>query len=127
MGVGGRAQSAMAADIENGASVFGGNYAVVAEKKLKKEALTQFGMYDIEKIKTQVTNGKNAMPLSARSSPPTTSRMSRPTSCRRRTRAGLRPWGTHCGMKNPIFPILPEASAAACTVAYSNKWSLIPK
>merc|ERR1719375_3117947 len=40
----------------------GGNNAVVAEKKLKKEALTQFGMYDIEKIKTQVTNGKNAMP-----------------------------------------------------------------
>jgi len=69
--VGGRAQSAMAADIENGASVFGGNCAachaggnnsVQAEKKLKKEALTQYGMYDIEKIKTQVTNGKNAMP-----------------------------------------------------------------
>merc|ERR1740138_1525996 len=56
--VGGRAQSAMAADIEDGASVFGGNCAachaggnnsVQAEKKLKKEALTQYGMYDIEK------------------------------------------------------------------------------
>merc|ERR1711912_184702 len=40
----------------------GGNNSVQAEKKLKKEALTQYGMYDIEKIKTQVTNGKNAMP-----------------------------------------------------------------
>jgi len=38
-----------------------GELAVVA-KKLKKEALTQYGMYDVEKIKTQVTNGKNAMP-----------------------------------------------------------------
>eukprot|EP00929_Paragymnodinium_shiwhaense_P018517 TRINITY_DN12932_c0_g1_i1.p1 TRINITY_DN12932_c0_g1~~TRINITY_DN12932_c0_g1_i1.p1 ORF type:complete len:201 (+),score=33.24 TRINITY_DN12932_c0_g1_i1:63-605(+) len=62
---------ASAANIENGQNIFeancaachsGGNNAVQPDKKLKKEALTQFGMYDVDKIKYQVTNGKNAMP-----------------------------------------------------------------
>eukprot|EP00933_Yihiella_yeosuensis_P007277 TRINITY_DN112231_c0_g1_i1.p1 TRINITY_DN112231_c0_g1~~TRINITY_DN112231_c0_g1_i1.p1 ORF type:complete len:184 (-),score=43.62 TRINITY_DN112231_c0_g1_i1:10-561(-) len=62
---------ALAADEKHGAEVFaancaachaGGNNAVQPDKKLKKEALTQYGMYDVERIKYQVTNGKNAMP-----------------------------------------------------------------
>merc|ERR1719421_2395536 len=69
--VGGRAPAALAADLENGEGVFngncaachaGGNNSVNAEKKIKIEQLKAYGMYDIEKIKTQVTNGKNSMP-----------------------------------------------------------------
>lgn len=66
-----RAPAALAAEFDNGEGVFlgncaachaGGNNSVQPELKLKKEALTTFGMYDVEKIKYQVTNGKNAMP-----------------------------------------------------------------
>merc|ERR1719265_1453283 len=67
----GRAPAAMAADLENGESIFqgnctachaGGNNTVVAEKKLKKEALQQYGKYEVEAIIKQVTNGNGAMP-----------------------------------------------------------------
>jgi len=63
--------AAWAADTANGENVFlgncaachaGGNNAVQPDKKLKKEALVQYGMYDVDSIKYQVTNGKNAMP-----------------------------------------------------------------
>merc|ERR1712078_192566 len=50
------------------------------------------------------------MGLSARSSPPTTSRMSRPTSCRRRTRAGLR-------YEEPDFP---DFTRGVCGRMYSR-------
>merc|ERR1712151_1092034 len=40
----------------------GGNNTVVPEKKLKKEALQQYGKYEISAIITQVTNGNGAMP-----------------------------------------------------------------
>merc|ERR1719492_142999 len=64
---------ALAADLENGEGVFlgncaachaGGNNSVVPEKKLRKEALEQYltGGYNIDAIKTQVTNGKGSMP-----------------------------------------------------------------
>ncbi|OLP76094.1 Cytochrome c6 [Symbiodinium microadriaticum] len=62
---------ARAADLENGQGIFlancaachaGGNNAVQPDKKLKKEALETYGMFDVERIKYQVTNGKNAMP-----------------------------------------------------------------
>jgi len=64
-------QPALAADVENGESVFtgncaachsGGNNAVVPEKKIKKEALVTYGKYSIEAIITQVTKGYGAMP-----------------------------------------------------------------
>merc|ERR1711965_552285 len=66
-----RPPAAMAADLENGESIFqgnctachaGGNNTVVAEKKLKKEALQQYGKYEVEAIIKQVTNGNGAMP-----------------------------------------------------------------
>merc|ERR1712107_895153 len=64
---------ALAADLENGESVFGGNCtschaggnnSVVPEKKLKKEAIEKYltGGYNVEAIKYQVTNGKGSMP-----------------------------------------------------------------
>merc|ERR1712050_166251 len=64
---------ALAADLENGEGVFagncaachsGGNNSIVAEKKLKKDALEKYltGGYNVEAIKTQVTNGKGSMP-----------------------------------------------------------------
>ena len=62
---------AFAADTANGAKVFsancaachaGGRNVVVADKTLKKEALTKYGMNSLDAIMTQVTNGKNAMP-----------------------------------------------------------------
>merc|ERR1712241_142659 len=64
---------ALAADLENGEAIFGancaachagGNNSVVAEKKIKKEQLEKylFGGYNVDAIKTQVTNGKNSMP-----------------------------------------------------------------
>ena len=54
---------ALAADVENGASIFagncaachaGGNNSVVPEKKIKKEALVQYGKYDVAAIIKQV-------------------------------------------------------------------------
>jgi len=66
-----RSSSALAVDVENGSNVFsancaachaGGNNAVQPDKKLKKEALEQYGMFDVDRIRYQVTNGKNAMP-----------------------------------------------------------------
>ena len=64
---------ALAADIDNGASVFagncaachaGGNNVIQNEKTLRKEALDQYlaGGLKEASIVTQVTNGKNAMP-----------------------------------------------------------------
>merc|ERR1712039_995150 len=71
MGAGGR--PALAADLENGESIFqgncaschaGGNNSVSPEKKLKKDALEKYltGGFNVGAIKTQVTNGKNSMP-----------------------------------------------------------------
>ena len=65
------ARPALAADLENGESIFqgnctachaGGNNTIVAEKKLKKDALVTYGKYDVGAIITQVTNGNGAMP-----------------------------------------------------------------
>ncbi|CAJ1448280.1 unnamed protein product, partial [Effrenium voratum] len=62
---------ALAADLENGEAVFqgnctachaGGNNSIVAEKKLKKDALVTYGKYDVSAIITQVTNGNGSMP-----------------------------------------------------------------
>merc|ERR1712050_90245 len=64
---------ALAADLENGESVFqgncaachnGGNNTIVPEKKIKKEELEKYltGGYNVGAIITQVTNGKNSMP-----------------------------------------------------------------
>ena len=58
-------------DLDAGEQVFsancvachsGGNNVLVNEKTLQKEALSKFGMDNIQSIKTQVTNGKNSMP-----------------------------------------------------------------
>ncbi len=63
--------SAQAANLVNGAKIFnancsachvGGNNVIIATKTLKKEALEKYEMNSLEKIKAQVTNGKNAMP-----------------------------------------------------------------
>jgi cytochrome c6 len=60
-----------AADLDNGAKVFsancaschaGGKNLVNAQKTLSRADLEKYDMYDLEKIKTQVTNGKAAMP-----------------------------------------------------------------
>jgi cytochrome c6 len=62
---------ALAVDLENGETVFqgncaachsGGNNSIVAEKKLKKDALITYGKYDVAAIIKQVTNGNGAMP-----------------------------------------------------------------
>ena len=62
---------ALAGDVAHGAQVFsancaachiGGGNVVNAAKTLKKTALEQDGMASVDAIKTQVTNGKNAMP-----------------------------------------------------------------
>jgi len=64
---------ALAADMENGESVFlgncaachaGGNNSVVAEKVLRKPAMEKYltGGWNAEAVKTQVTNGKGSMP-----------------------------------------------------------------
>uniref|UniRef100_A0A7S2QHM3 Cytochrome c-553 n=1 Tax=Zooxanthella nutricula TaxID=1333877 RepID=A0A7S2QHM3_9DINO len=69
--VGGR--PALAADLENGETVFqgncaachaGGNNSIVPEKKIKKAELEKYltGGYKVEAIQYQVTNGKNSMP-----------------------------------------------------------------
>ncbi|MFW6358774.1 MAG: cytochrome c6 PetJ [Chroococcales cyanobacterium] len=64
-------QPAFAGDIVNGGKVFGancaachmgGNNVVMRDKTLKKDALEKYGMYDLDKIVSQVINGKNAMP-----------------------------------------------------------------
>lgn len=65
------ARPALAADVANGAKVFsancaachiGGGNLVNAAKTLSKTDLDKNGMASLEAIKTQVTNGKNAMP-----------------------------------------------------------------
>ncbi|MEX0268107.1 cytochrome c6 PetJ [Leptolyngbyaceae cyanobacterium UHCC 1019] len=62
---------ASAANLANGAKLFnancsachmGGNNVIISSKTLKKEALDKYGMASLEAIRTQVTNGKNAMP-----------------------------------------------------------------
>uniref|UniRef100_A0A6U6VWQ6 Cytochrome c-553 n=1 Tax=Zooxanthella nutricula TaxID=1333877 RepID=A0A6U6VWQ6_9DINO len=69
--VGGR--PALAADLENGETVFqgncaachaGGNNSIATEKKIKKAELEKYltGGYKVEAIQYQVTNGKNSMP-----------------------------------------------------------------
>ncbi|MCD8490391.1 MAG: c-type cytochrome [Desertifilum sp.] len=64
-------QAALAADLANGAKVFdancaachaGGRNVIMANKSLKAEDLSKYGMDSLDAIKTQVTNGKNAMP-----------------------------------------------------------------
>lgn len=63
--------AAWAGDAVKGVQVFsancaschmGGKNVVNAQKTLQKEALEKYGMNSLEAIKTQVTNGKNAMP-----------------------------------------------------------------
>lgn len=58
-------------DLEHGRGVFsvncaschaGGKNAIITDKGLVKEALITYNMYDIEKIKFEVSNGRNAMP-----------------------------------------------------------------
>lgn len=67
----GFARPALAGDAASGAKIFsancaachaGGNNVIMAQKTLKKEALEKFGMNSLDAIKTQVKNGKNAMP-----------------------------------------------------------------
>lgn len=62
---------AAAADLAAGASIFsancaachvGGGNLVNPAKTLKKDALEQYGMASLEAIKTQITQGKAAMP-----------------------------------------------------------------
>lgn len=62
---------ALAADVTNGGKIFGancaachmgGNNVIMANKTLKKDALSQFGMDSESAIINQVKNGKNAMP-----------------------------------------------------------------
>lgn len=63
--------SAWAGDVAAGKAIFGANCAachmgggnvVNGAKTLKKEALEQYEMASLDKIITQVTKGKNAMP-----------------------------------------------------------------
>mmetsp|Transcript_40945 Transcript_40945/g.96165 ORF Transcript_40945/g.96165 Transcript_40945/m.96165 type:complete len:166 (+) Transcript_40945:79-576(+) len=65
------ARPVLAADLENGESIFtgncaachaGGNNTVVPEKKLKKDALIAYDKFGVDKIITQVTNGNGKMP-----------------------------------------------------------------
>jgi len=65
------ASPVLAADIENGERIFtancaachaGGNNVIMPEKTLKKDVLETNGMYEVNAIEYQVTNGKNAMP-----------------------------------------------------------------
>lgn len=64
-------ENSFAADIENGEKIFtancsachaGGNNVIMPEKTLKKDILDANGMYSVDAITYQVTNGKNAMP-----------------------------------------------------------------
>ena len=63
--------TALAGSVEEGEKIFtancaachaGGNNVIMPAKTLKIEDLDQYGMSNIDAIKTQVTNGKNAMP-----------------------------------------------------------------
>lgn len=63
--------TASAANLSDGAKIFnancsachvGGNNIIINSKTLKKGALEKYGMYSLDAIKTQVTNGKNSMP-----------------------------------------------------------------
>ena len=63
--------TALAGDAAMGAKIFsancaachaGGNNLVNPAKTLKKADLEKYDMYSLDAIKTQVTNGKNAMP-----------------------------------------------------------------
>jgi cytochrome c6 len=65
------AKPALAGDAASGAKVFsancaachaGGMNAVNPAKTLQKADLEKYGMNSLDAIKTQVTNGKNAMP-----------------------------------------------------------------
>mmetsp|Transcript_31795 Transcript_31795/g.72568 ORF Transcript_31795/g.72568 Transcript_31795/m.72568 type:complete len:165 (+) Transcript_31795:68-562(+) len=65
------ARPVVAADLDNGESIFtgncaachaGGNNTVVPEKKLKKDALITYDKFAVDKIITQVTNGNGQMP-----------------------------------------------------------------
>lgn len=62
---------AVAADLDNGESVFaascaschaGGGNTVAPDKKLKKDALQQYGKYEVPQIVAQVAKGNGAMP-----------------------------------------------------------------
>ncbi|PZV15346.1 MAG: cytochrome C6 [Leptolyngbya sp.] len=62
---------ASAVNLANGAKLFnancsachmGGNNVIISSKTLKTEALEKYGMASLDAIRTQVTNGKNAMP-----------------------------------------------------------------
>lgn len=62
---------AASANLADGAKLFkancsachmGGNNVIISSKTLKAEALEKYGMASLDAIKTQVTNGKNAMP-----------------------------------------------------------------
>ena len=66
------ASPTLAADLENGAKVFSANCAachnaggnlVNPVKTLKKDDLEKYAMASLDAIKTQVTNGKAAMPV----------------------------------------------------------------
>lgn len=68
------ANPAFAGDTDAGAALFtancaachmGGRNAVNPAKTLQKSDLEKYEMYDLEKIKYQVTNGKMAMPAFA--------------------------------------------------------------
>lgn len=61
----------LAASVEEGEKIFtancaachaGGNNVIMPDKTLKIEALEEYKMNSLDAIKTQVTNGKNAMP-----------------------------------------------------------------
>lgn len=65
------ATPALAGDVAKGGAIFsancaschlGGKNVVNPAKTLQKEDLEKYEMFDLEKIKTQVTNGKGAMP-----------------------------------------------------------------
>merc|ERR1711976_254099 len=66
-----QAPAAFAADLDNGQAVFaascaschaGGGNTVAPDKKLKKEALQQFGKYEPAAIVAQIAKGNGAMP-----------------------------------------------------------------
>lgn len=40
----------------------GGNNLVISTKNLQKETLEKYGMFSMDAVQSQVTNGKNAMP-----------------------------------------------------------------
>jgi cytochrome c6 len=64
-------EKGLAKNIENGERLFfnncnvchkNGNNLIIPEKNLKKQTLETNGMYNVEAIIYQITNGKNAMP-----------------------------------------------------------------